>query len=64
MNHAQGHGQVRWNREIIWKMQSELAFSWDLLEEEVPNIYDSLKSDITKELETFKSTTEVDQGKT
>ncbi|EON64079.1 hypothetical protein W97_03309 [Coniosporium apollinis CBS 100218] len=33
---------VCWNAELIWKMRMELDLEWDILEEEIPDIFDDL----------------------
>jgi len=48
-------GSVNWNQELIWKMRSELEYQWDILEEEVPCVFDELLETLTTELEGLKS---------
>ena len=45
---------IDWNSELIWKMRIELDLQWDLLEEEVPIIFEKLKSSISKWLQFLK----------
>lgn len=33
---------VNWNAELIWKMRSELAFQWGLVEDEIPIVFEKL----------------------
>jgi hypothetical protein len=35
-------GSVNWNAELIWKMRSELGIQWDLLQEEIPTVFETL----------------------
>jgi hypothetical protein len=39
-------GHLNWNSELIWKMRTELAFSWGLVEDEIPIIFDKLLQSI------------------
>ncbi|KAM0326265.1 hypothetical protein ACHAQA_006862 [Verticillium albo-atrum] len=51
------HENVDWNSQIIWKMRMELAFQWDILEEEVPTLFKKLMEDLSKELTWLKDDT-------
>ena len=33
---------MNWNAELIWKMRTELAYQWDLLEDDIPTVFESL----------------------
>jgi hypothetical protein len=33
---------VDWNAELIWKMRMELAFQWELVEDEIPDVFRNL----------------------
>jgi len=46
---------VNWNQELIWKMRSELDYQWDILEEEVPRIFDELLETLREGLKNLKS---------
>jgi len=35
-------GHEDWNRQIIWKMRSDLAFQWGLVEDEVTDVFSPL----------------------
>jgi hypothetical protein len=48
-------GSVNWNQELIWKMRSELEYQWDILEEEVPRVFDELLETLSTGLEDLKS---------
>ncbi|RDW73267.1 hypothetical protein BP6252_07174 [Coleophoma cylindrospora] len=39
-------GSVNWNSELIWKMRSELAYQWDILEDEIPIVFTELLKSI------------------
>ncbi|RYP44610.1 hypothetical protein DL768_008931 [Monosporascus sp. mg162] len=43
-----------WNAKIIWKMRMELDFQWDLIEDEIPSLFESLLDIIKSELEYLK----------
>jgi len=51
-------GAVNWNQDIIWKMRSELDYQWDILEEEIPEVFDSLLRSVEEKFESLKSTVE------
>jgi hypothetical protein len=39
-------GHLNWNSELIWKMRTELAFQWGLVEDEIPAIFEKLLQSI------------------
>ncbi|KAE9366257.1 hypothetical protein N431DRAFT_419424 [Stipitochalara longipes BDJ] len=39
-------GHVNWNAELIWKMRTELAFQWGLVEDEIPIVLEKLLQSI------------------
>ncbi|RYP61155.1 hypothetical protein DL769_007837 [Monosporascus sp. CRB-8-3] len=39
-----------WNAKIIWKMRMELDYQWDLVEDEIPSLFESLLDTIKSEL--------------
>lgn len=41
---------VNWNSQIIWKMRSELAFQWDLVEEEIPALFEAVNKSVNEAL--------------
>ena len=45
---AQPH--VNWNAELIWKMRTELAYQWDILETEVQDTFRDLLSSVNSSL--------------
>ena len=49
-------GHENWNSKIIWKMRMELECQWDLVEEEVSDVFTQLLEAIKKRLESLKST--------
>jgi hypothetical protein len=51
---AQVH--VNWNAELIWKMRTELAYQWDILEGEVQDVFKDLLLLIKGSLLDLKST--------
>ncbi|CAJ0551485.1 Ff.00g114150.m01.CDS01 [Fusarium sp. VM40] len=48
-------GHENWNAKIIWKMRMELEGQWDLVEEEVCDVFEALLNDAKSRLESFKS---------
>jgi hypothetical protein len=53
-NHSTAkRGHVNWNAELIWKMKTEQAFNWDVLEDQIPEIFESLSSNIVRSLQQF-----------
>ncbi|KAI1057394.1 hypothetical protein LB507_011543 [Fusarium sp. FIESC RH6] len=48
-------GHENWNSKIIWKMRMELECQWDLVEEEVSDVFTQLLEAIKKSLESLKS---------
>lgn len=52
---TQKRGFVNWNQELIWKMRSELEYQWDILEDEVPRVFDELLETLRMGLEDLKS---------
>ena len=49
-------GRQDWNAKIIWKMRSELAFQWDIVEEEIPELFSALSADVEAALADMKVT--------
>ncbi|RYO92978.1 hypothetical protein DL762_001340 [Monosporascus cannonballus] len=47
-----------WNAKIIWKMRMELAYQWDLVEDEIPSLFESLLDTIKSELGYLKDQVE------
>lgn len=47
-------GAVNWNQELIWKMRSELDFQWEVVEEEMAEIFEELLHKLESELDGFK----------
>ncbi|KAH8744019.1 hypothetical protein F5882DRAFT_455086 [Hyaloscypha sp. PMI_1271] len=42
-DHSTGkRGHLNWNSELIWKMRTELAFQWGLVEDEIPTVFEKL----------------------
>jgi hypothetical protein len=39
-------GYLNWNSDLIWKMRTELAFQWGLLEEEITTVFEELLQSI------------------
>jgi hypothetical protein len=39
-----------WNAELIWKMKMELEYQWDLLEEDIPSMFEKLLDSIKDRL--------------
>jgi hypothetical protein len=39
-------GHLNWNSELIWKMRTELAFQWGLVEDEIPTLFEKLLQSI------------------
>ncbi|KAH8649442.1 hypothetical protein BGZ60DRAFT_534676 [Tricladium varicosporioides] len=35
-------GHVNWNSNLIWKMRMELEYQWELLEDEIPKVFEKL----------------------
>jgi hypothetical protein len=35
-------GFVDWNAELIWKMRMELDYQWEILEDEIPDVFQKL----------------------
>jgi hypothetical protein len=48
-------GHENWNAKIIWKMRMELEGQWDLVEEEVSDVFAALLNDVKSLLDSFKS---------
>ncbi|KAM0295277.1 hypothetical protein ACHAPM_010802 [Fusarium culmorum] len=48
-------GHENWNAKIIWKMRMELEGQWDLVEEEVSDVFAALLDGVKSRLESFKS---------
>jgi hypothetical protein len=51
------HPNVDWNAQIIQKMRMEVAFEWDILEEEIPTLFGKLTKDVCTEFTWFKEDT-------
>ncbi|KAF2104448.1 hypothetical protein NA57DRAFT_70653 [Rhizodiscina lignyota] len=47
-HYTEKRGDVNWNNELIWKMRTELAFQWDMVEEEIPQLFNDV-GDIVRE---------------
>lgn len=39
-------GAVDWNAKIIWKMRTELDFQWDLLEDDVSPMFETVYTEM------------------
>lgn len=50
--------RMDWNAKIIWKMRMELAFQWDLVEEEASDAFERLRETVITQLEDLKDTVE------
>jgi hypothetical protein len=48
-------GKVNWNAELIWKMRMELAYQWDLLEDDIPIFFTDLLQSVKRQLLDLKS---------
>jgi len=48
-------GHENWNAKIIWKMRMELEGQWDLVEEEVSDVFTQLLEAMKKRLDSLKS---------
>lgn len=48
-------GHENWNAKIIWKMRMELEGQWDLVEEEVSDVFAALFNGVKSLLHSFKS---------
>jgi hypothetical protein len=46
---------VNWNAELIWKMRMELAYQWDLLEDDIPIVFENLLQSVKRRLLDLKS---------
>lgn len=53
-HYTENRGHVRWNMEIIWKMRTELELAWDMLQEDIPGLFDGLASSLREALTMFK----------
>ncbi|RYP26651.1 hypothetical protein DL767_007934 [Monosporascus sp. MG133] len=50
-NHATpSRSREDWNAKIIWKMRMELDYQWELVEDEIPSLFESLLDTIRSEL--------------
>ncbi|KAH8202846.1 hypothetical protein TruAng_003009 [Truncatella angustata] len=43
-----------WNAKILWKMRMELEYQWDLVEDEIPVVFDTLLNTVKTELNYVK----------
>jgi hypothetical protein len=43
-----------WNAKILWKMRMELEYQWDLVEDEIPVVFDTLLDRVKTELNYLK----------
>lgn len=44
-NHSTAKRQAEdWNAKIIWKMRTELALQWEIVEEEIPTLFSTLSN--------------------
>ena len=50
------HRRENWNARIIWKMRTDLAFQWDLVEEDIPELYGALTESVRTALADLKDT--------
>ena len=44
-----------WNAELIWKMRMELAYQWDLVEDEIKDVFQTLLPTVNAQLQYLKS---------
>lgn len=48
-------GPVNWNRELIWKMRTELEYQWDLLEETILTSFEDLLDTVKRHFREVES---------
>lgn len=53
-DHKTPKKKVNWNRELIWKMRTELEYQWDLLEEIIPDTFKELLDSVISHLRSLK----------
>lgn len=49
-------GAADWNGKIIWKMRTELAIQWEIVEEEIPQLFSALSDSVRQILGDLKRT--------
>lgn len=49
-------GEQDWNAKIMWKMRTELDFQWDIVQEDIPNLFSDLSNSVTEILADLKRT--------
>jgi hypothetical protein len=42
-------GDVDWNALIVWKLRSELEFQWDIVQDEVKDVFRDLQATVSKQ---------------
>jgi len=57
-NHKTPKRDEDWNAKILWKMRMELAYQWDLVEEEVSEVFEQLGKSVTTQLKDIKGRVE------
>ncbi|EED22854.1 hypothetical protein TSTA_063350 [Talaromyces stipitatus ATCC 10500] len=48
---GRGPHAVNWNRDLIWKMRTDLKYQWKLFEEEIPTIFEKLMQRLKNNLD-------------
>lgn len=55
-HYTEKRGDVNWNKEIIWKMRTELALQWEMVEEEIPKMFKSVEEAVVKSFGEIQAT--------
>ena len=59
MNNGNYHtfklGSVNWNKDLIWKMRTELEYQWDLLEETIQTSFEELLGSVKDQFRKVES---------
>lgn len=55
-HYTEKRGDVNWNKEIIWKMRTELALQWEMVEEDMPKLFKSIEEAVDKSFGEIQAT--------
>lgn len=55
-HYTEKRGDVNWNKEIIWKMRTELALQWEMVEEEMPKMFKSVEEAVDESFGEIQAT--------
>lgn len=53
-HYTEKRGAVDWNADLIWKMRLELDYAWDIVMDEVSDVFKTLRESVVAGLNSLK----------